>query len=161
MNSLVNSFMLSERLQRHMRCLLTHGGMYTVCNSNLLFHASIPLNADGSLKEVTIQGNAFKGKELMEKLEQIVRLAYEEGAEEDEKNYARDYFWYLWCGTNSPLFDKSKMTTFERYFINDKAVHVEEKGWYFKLRNEANICEQLSWSLLLDRFNQKKKKILN
>lgn len=150
MNSLVNSFMLSERLQRHMRCLLTHGGMYTVCNSNLLFHASIPLNADGSLKEVTIQGNAFKGKELMEKLEQIVRLAYEEGAEEDEKNYARDYFWYLWCGTNSPLFDKSKMTTFERYFINDKAVHVEEKGWYFKLRNEANICEQL-----LDNFGVK------
>lgn len=147
MDSLVRSFCASERLQRHMQCLLIHGGMYSVCNSNLLFHASIPLNEDGSLREVNILGSFYKGKDLMEKLEQLVHLAYEDAADEDEKSYARDFFWYMWCGTDSPLFDKSKMTTFERYFIADKQVHVEEKGWYYKLRNDSNICDYI-----LDEF---------
>ena len=146
-NSLVRSFCVSERLQRHMQCLLTHGGMFTVCNSNLLFHASLPLNNDGSLREVEVMGVKCKGKELMLRIEQLVRLAYEDGAEEDEKKYAQDYFWYLWCGPNSPLFDKSKMTTFERYFIADKCVHTEEKGAYYKLRNDASVCDRL-----LDEF---------
>ena len=143
MDSLVRSFLTSERLQRHMQCLLTHGGMYSVCNSNLLFHASMPLNSDGSLREVNIQGQTYKGKELMQRIEQIIRLAYEEGADDEEKAYARDYFWYLWCGIDSPLFDKSKMTTFERYFIKDKEVHAEEKGWYFKLRDKEEVCDRL------------------
>ena len=143
MDSLVRSFRTSERLQRHMQCLLANGGMYAVCNSNLLFHASMPLNEDGTLREVEIQGQTYKGKELMRRIEQIIRLAYEEGAEEDERAYARDFFWYLWCGPDSPLFDKSKMTTFERYFINNKEVHIEEKGWYFKLRDREDVCERL------------------
>lgn len=143
MDSLVRSFRTSERLQRHMQCLLSNGGMYAVCNSNLLFHASMPLNADGSLREVNIQGNTYKGKELMQRLEQTIRLAYEEVPEDEEKAYARDYFWYLWCGPDSPLFDKSKMTTFERYFIKDKEVHAEEKGWYFKLRDRKEVCDRL------------------
>lgn len=143
MDSLVRSFRTSERLQRHMQCLLANGGMYAVCNSNLLFHASMPLNEDGTLREVEIQGQRYKGKELMRRIEQIIRLAYEEGAEDDERTYARDFFWYLWCGADSPLFDKSKMTTFERYFIADKEVHVEDKGWYFKLRDREDVCERL------------------
>ena len=143
MDSLVRSFRTSERLQRHMQCLLANGGMYAVCNSNLLFHASMPLNEDGTLREVEIQGQTYKGKELMRRIEQIIRLAYEEGAEDDERSYARDFFWYLWCGPDSPLFDKSKMTTFERYFINNKEVHIEEKGWYFKLRDREDVCERL------------------
>ena len=146
-DSLVHSFCISERLKRHMQCMLAHGGMFTVCNPNLLFHASLPLNADGSLREVDIMGMKCKGKELMLRIEQLVRLAYEEGADEEEKRYATDYFWYLWCGANSPLFDKSKMTTFERYFIDDKATHMEEKGAYYKLRNDAAICDSI-----LDEF---------
>lgn len=143
MDSLVRSFRTSERLQRHMQCLLTNGGMYAVCNSNLLFHASMPLNGDGSLREVNIQGRKYKGKELMQHIEQSIRLAYEEAPDDDEKAYARDYFWYLWCGPDSPLFDKSKMTTFERYFIKDKEVHAEDKGWYFKLRDRKEVCDRL------------------
>lgn len=147
MRSIVRSFCSSERLQRHMRCLLTHGGMYAVCNSNLLFHASVPLNEDGSLREVEVLGVKYKGKELMTRIEEMVRLAYEEGAEDEEKAYAKDYFWYLWCGADSPLFGKSKMTTFERYFLTEKELHKEEKGWYYQLRNNADVCDQL-----LDNF---------
>ncbi|KAA6329559.1 Fructose-1 6-bisphosphatase class 3, partial [termite gut metagenome] len=38
------SFVNSEKLKKHIHCLFTHGGMYLVCNSNLLYHASVPLN---------------------------------------------------------------------------------------------------------------------
>lgn len=152
MERLRRSFMISERLQRHVTCLLSRGGMFSVFNSNLLFHASVPLNEDGSLREVQICGTTVKGRELMMRVEQMVRTAFDDAAEEGEQGYARDYFWYLWCGKDSPLFDKGKMATFERYLIADKHTHMEEKGWYYKLRDNASICDAI-----LDDFEVKGK----
>lgn len=146
MERLRHSFIISERLQRHVKCLLQRGSMFTICNSNLLFHASVPLNEDGSLRQVRIGDTFVSGKELMQRTEQIVRTAFDDSAE-DERIQAIDYFWYLWCGPNSPLFDKSKMATFERYLIDDKETHHEEKGWFYKLRNSADVCDRL-----LDHF---------
>ena len=144
MNKLVHSFLISEKLQKHIRLLLQHGSMYAVYNNNLLFHASLPLNDDGSLKEVEVlPGQCYKGKELMETIEMLVRTAFQADADAEEKTYATDYFLYLWCGPNSPLFDKSKMATFERYFIEDKKTHKEEKGNYFKLRESEEIIDQI------------------
>ena len=144
MNKLVHSFLISEKLQKHIRLLLQHGSMYAVYNNNLLFHASLPLNDDGSLKEVEVlPGQYYKGKELMETIEMLVRTAFQADADGEEKTNATDYFLYLWCGPNSPLFDKSKMATFERYFIEDKKTHKEEKGNYFKLRESEEIIDQI------------------
>ena len=144
MNKLVHSFLISEKLQKHIRLLLQHGSMYAVYNNNLLFHASLPLNDDGSLKEVEVlPGQYYKGKELMETIEMLVRTAFQADADIEEKTNATDYFLYLWCGPNSPLFDKSKMATFERYFIEDKKTHKEEKGNYFKLRESEEIIDQI------------------
>ncbi|WP_278821184.1 fructose-1,6-bisphosphatase [Hoylesella nanceiensis] len=144
MNKLVHSFLISEKLQKHIRLLLQHGSMYAVYNNNLLFHASLPLNDDGSLKEVEVlPGQYYKGKELMETIEMLVRTAFQTDADAEEKTNAIDYFLYLWCGPNSPLFDKSKMATFERYFIEDKKTHKEEKGNYFKLRESEEIIDQI------------------
>ena len=144
MSKLVHSFLISEKLQKHIRLLLQHGSMYAVYNNNLLFHASLPLNDDGSLKEVEVlPGQYYKGKELMETIEMLVRTAFQADADAEEKTYATDYFLYLWCGPNSPLFDKSKMATFERYFIEDKKTHKEEKGNYFKLRESEEIIDQI------------------
>jgi len=144
MNKLVHSFLISEKLQKHIRLLLQHGSMYAVYNNNLLFHASLPLNDDGSLKEVEVlPGQYYKGKELMETIEMLVRTAFQADADTEEKTNAIDYFLYLWCGPNSPLFDKSKMATFERYFIEDKKTHKEEKGNYFKLRESEEIIDQI------------------
>ena len=144
MNKLVHSFVISEKLQKHIRLLLQHGSMYAVYNNNLLFHASLPLNDDGSLKEVEVlPGQYYKGKELMETIEMLVRTAFQADADVEEKTNATDYFLYLWCGPNSPLFDKSKMATFERYFIEDKKTHKEEKGNYFKLRESEEIIDQI------------------
>ena len=153
MQKLRHSFRISEKLHKHIRTLLSHGCMYAVSNSNLLFHASIPLNEDGSLKEVEIYpGKRYSGKELMHNIGMLIRAAFQNASTSDEypRDYARDYFLYLWCGKDSPLFDKSKMATFERYFLKDKDTYKEEKGNYFKLRDSEEVCDRI-----LDAFGLK------
>lgn len=138
-----HSFRISEKLRKHIRTILSHGCMYNICNKNLLFHASIPLNSDGTLKDVEIYGENHSGKELMEYIGQLVRAAFQNDTPADLKQYAKDYFLYLWCGKDSPLFDKSKMATFERYFLSDKNTYKEEKGYYFQLRNSEEVCDRI------------------
>ena len=144
MQRLEHSFLTSEKLQRHVDCLLAHGCMYTIANSNLMFHASVPLNADG---EVEIRGKRYKGLDLMKKTGHLVREAFSHDVPKERRLFAIDYIWYLWCGKDSPLFDKDKMTTFERYFIKDKATHTEEKGYYYKYNNDEKIID-----MILDAF---------
>ena len=143
MEKLRHSFAVSEKLHKHIRTLLGHGCMYAVYNSNLLFHASIPLNADGTLKDVELYGKKYNGRELLEKTDQMIRTAFTADSNPDERHFARDYFLYLWCGPDSPLFDKSKMATFERYSLHDKDTYKEEKGYYFQLRNEQEVCDRI------------------
>jgi fructose-1,6-bisphosphatase-3 len=148
MQKLHHSFRISEKLHKHIRTLLSHGCMYTITNSNLLFHASCPLNDDGTLKEVEIYpGKKYSGKDLMHNIGMMIRAAFASGVDKDlqvfPRDYARDYFLYLWCGKDSPLFDKSKMATFERYFLKDKDTYKEEKGNYFKLRDSAEVCDRI------------------
>ena len=181
MTSLHRSFTTNEKLRRHINLLLSHGCMYTIINHNLLFHASCPLNADGTLKSISLyphpintndtahpsrqgkdQGNLFptsarqappsfggagggsySGKDLMHHTGMLIRSAFQADTPPTERQYAIDYFLYLWCGPDSPLFDKSKMATFERYFINDKATHREAKGNYFLLRDNEDNCEHI------------------
>ena len=151
MQRLHHSFRISEKLHKHIRTLLSHGCMYTISNSNLLFHASCPLNDDGTLREVEIYPEVrFSGKELMHHIGMLIRSAFSEPNEEYPRDYARDYFLYLWCGPDSPLFDKSKMATFERYFLKDKETYLEEKGNYFRLRDSASVCDRI-----LDAFGVK------
>ena len=150
MQKLHHSFRVSEKLRKHIGIILSHGCMYNICNQNLLFHASVPLNADGTLKQVEILGKQYAGKELMTYIGQLVRAAFQNDTPADLKQYAKDYFLYLWCGKDSPLFDKSKMATFERYFLSDKATYKEEKGQYFLLRDSAEVCDRI-----LDAFGIK------
>ena len=151
MGKLHHSFRVSEKLHKHIRLMLQHGCMYAIRNDNLLFHASIPLNDDGTLKEVEIEpGRKYKGRELMQQTGMLIRAAFQDDSTLEEKKYAIDYFIYLWCGPNSPLFDKNKMATFERYFIADKSTHKEEKGNYFLLRDNEKIVDYI-----LDAFGVK------
>ena len=149
MDKINHSFQVSEKLHKHIRLLLQHGCMYAVFNNNLLFHASIPLDEDGKLKEVEIiPGTTCSGKDLLYNIGMLIRSAFQTDTTPEERNYAIDYFLYLWCGPDSPLFDKSKMATFERYFIDDKETHTEEKGNYFKLRDNEQIVDNI-----LDAFD--------
>ena len=149
MDKINHSFQVSEKLHKHIRLLLQHGCMYAVFNNNLLFHASIPLDEDGKLKEVEIiPGTTCSGKDLLYNIGMLIRSAFQTDSTPEERNSAIDYFLYLWCGPDSPLFDKSKMATFERYFIDDKETHTEEKGNYFKLRDNEQIVDNI-----LDAFD--------
>lgn len=147
MAKLEHSFLTSDKLQKHIQCLLAHGSMYAISNSNLMYHATVPLNYDGTLKEVEINGKKYKGMALMKKTGHLVREAFNNDTPKDRKDYAKDYIWYLWCGKNSPLYDKDKMTTFERYFIKDSATHTETKGYYYKYNNDEKVVD-----MILDNF---------
>ncbi|MBR5656665.1 MAG: fructose-1,6-bisphosphatase [Prevotella sp.] len=159
MQKLHHSFMVSEKLRKHIRNLLRHGCMYAIYNDNLLFHAAVPLNEDGTLREVEIYpGRRYSGKDLFHHTGMLIRSAFQNDTEANERQYAIDYFLYLWCGPESPLFDKSKMATFERYFINERETWHEEKGNYFRLRDNQTIAEKI-----LDAFgiNDPNRHIIN
>lgn len=144
MEKLHHSFRVSEKLHRHIRTMLSHGCMYAVYNDNLLFHASVPLNEDGTLKQVELTPGVFlSGHELMKRTGMLVRSAFQNDTPSDEKRYALDYFLYLWCGKDSCLFDKSKMATFERYFLAEKETHIEAKGAFFRLRDKEETADTI------------------
>ena len=149
MERLDSAFRNCEKLQNHVRLLLDKGGLYKTYNGNLLFHGSIPLNEDGSLKEVQIYGKTYKGKELYDVLETYVRRAFF-SVNEDEKRKGRDIMWYIWAAPNSPLFGKDKMTTFERYFIKDKETHKETKNAYYHLLENEDVVDDLLREFELD-----------
>ena len=148
MGQLARSFRMSEKMQRHLRRLYQHGSLFLVRNGFLLYHAAIPLNADGSFTTVNVCGKQVSGRALMERIDEVVRTAYYGTG--SEKDNALDYMLYLWQGAHSPLYNKDKMTTFERYFIADEALWKERKGAYYELANRRDICEHILREFGLD-----------
>lgn len=149
MGKLSSAFRNCEKLQNHIRLLLDMGGLYKVYNGNLLFHGSIPLNEDGTFREVQIYGKSYKGKALYDALEAYVRRAfYAVGKEEQKKG--KDIMWYIWAAPDSPLFGKSKMSTFERYYIEDPATHVEKKNAYYRLWENEEVVDNMLREFGLD-----------
>ena len=148
MVQLARSFRKSEKMQRDLKRLYQHGSLFLVRNGFLLYHAAIPLNADGSFTTVNVCGEQVRGRALMERIDEVVRTAYYGTGK--EKADALDYMLYLWQGAHSPLYNKDKMTTFERYFIDDEALWKEQKGAYYELANRRDICEQILREFGLD-----------
>lgn len=140
---LTHSFTSSAHLAKHMECIYSHGALYLVRNGNLLYHGSVPLNEDGTFKSLEIDGKAYSGKALFDKIDQLVRAAYFEEEGSELKRYGQDFIWYLWCGPSSPPFDKDRMATFERYFLTNKELQKENKGAYYRLKNDKEICEKI------------------
>lgn len=148
---LKSSFVNSEKLQKHTSFLFSKGSIYLKCNSNLLFHGCIPLNEDGSFKKFVIDNVEYSGKSLMDKFDSLAREGYLYREGNKQKEYGMDIMWYLWTGCASPLFGKDDMTTFERYFINEKETHKENKNTYFKLRDTENMCNMIFEEFELDK----------
>lgn len=140
MDKIKSSFVNSEKLQSHTRMMFTKGSMYSIFNSNLLFHGGIPMNDDGSLKVVSFRGSHCRGKEYLDAVERAIREGYFNVSHSAEKRSCMDLTWYMWCGEDSPLFGKKKMTTFERYFIDDKKSHKEISNPYYEFRNDEKVC---------------------
>lgn len=140
-SDLTKAFLNSELLQRHMNIFIEKGSMYKIENNNLMYHALVPLNEDGSLKKVTLNGKILSGKELFDYIDKTVRhLYYNKGSNSD---YDLDLMWYLWCGPDSPFFGKDKMTTLERVLIKDKKSHKEKRNYYYKYQENVQIIESI------------------
>lgn len=138
MQRLEQAFVNCEKLQRHMHFFLEAGSLYKVYNGNLLFHACVPLNADGTLMETDVYGTKFKGRALYDEMERYVRAAFFD-ADPVMRKRGRDLMWYLWLGQGSPLFAKSKMSTFELYLIADKAARKEVKNPFYTFLNDEAV----------------------
>lgn len=134
-----NSFFHSEKLNNHIKYLFSHGSMYKVCNSNLLFHGCIPMDNNGDFQSITINGTQYSGKALLDKIDTLISEAYF-SRKNSNNSYARDFMWYLWCGSKSPLYGKDKMAFFERYFIDDKSLHKENYNSYYTFSENLEVC---------------------
>ncbi|MFJ5760864.1 fructose-1,6-bisphosphatase [Neobacillus sp. NPDC093182] len=138
MEKLLFSVQHSEKLARHMNFLMKKGSLYLKYNGNLLIHGCIPLDEKGNMEKMVIENKTYSGRELLDVFERYLRHAFAHPEVTDD--LAMDMVWYLWTGEYSSLFGKREMTTFERYFIKDKATHKERKNPYYYLRENEEIC---------------------
>ncbi|TVR31038.1 MAG: fructose-1,6-bisphosphatase [Balneolaceae bacterium] len=150
MNKLRLSFTNSERLQEHTRFLYSKGSMYLTYNGNLLYHGCIPMTPHGKLRSFNFDGVNHSPREFMDRLERLARQGYFETGNPEKRQYGRDTIWYLWSGAQSPLFGKSKMATFERYFIEDPATHKEEMNPYYDFRTDEKVVSRILEEFGLD-----------
>lgn len=134
--------MHSDRLNTHMRFLYSKGSMYKTINGNLLFHGCIPLDENGKLLSLSIAGEQYSGKAMLDKLDEIANKAYFLQPCEEKSNCA-DHLWYLWSGARSPLYGKDKMAFFERYFLEDKKLHKENYNAYYHFSEKPEICGKI------------------
>lgn len=153
MVTLEASFLHSTSLQKHVRFLFSHGGMYLKNNNYLLYHGCVPMTSEGEFASHTVNGKSLKGKALLDAIDQQVREAYFNPPEDQEVGLSGDIMWYLWLGSKSPLFGKDKMATFERIFVEEKATHKEQTDPYFKHIEKEEICEKILAEFGLDPKN--------
>lgn len=143
------AFVKCEKLQRHVRFLYAKGGLYKIYNGNLLYHGCVPMNQDGSFMGVEICGQRYYGKALYDILEYYARRGYY-AKDGTERTAGQDIMWYIWNGPGSPVFGKEKMTTFERYFIEEKNTHEEKKNSYYNLLEKEETVDQILKEFGLD-----------
>ncbi|MCM3052120.1 fructose-1,6-bisphosphatase [Staphylococcus warneri] len=140
-DKLLLSFQQSEKLRRHMSFLMREGKLYLPYNGNLLIHGCIPVDENGEMESFEIDGEMHSGRELLDVFEYHVRKAFDDKEVTDD--LSTDLVWYLWTGKYSSLFGKRAMTTFERYFIEDKASHKEVKNPYYYLREDVDMIRKM------------------
>lgn len=146
-NQLSHSFKNNDKLQNDIRFLFNNGSMYLKYNDNLLFHGCVPFDKNWEFSTIEIGGKEYSGKELLDFFDDIIRKSY--SYKYEDVDY-RDWLWYLWRGKLSPLFGKDKMTTFLRYFVDDKKLHKEKENPYIEARNEEKICDKILKEFGLD-----------
>ena len=141
MVALESSIINSEKLQKHINYMFEVGALYKVTNNNLLYHGCMQLNENGTFKTVQIDGGRYRGAAYIQKLDEMIRAA--RFSPEKDRPEEAAIMWFLWLSEDSPLFGKDKMTTFERYFIEDKATHKENKVPYYKHMDSEEMADKI------------------
>ena len=153
MQKLCQSFEESERLQRHIRFVYAKGSVYKIENNNLLFHGAIPFNTNGSFSQTTVGDKTYHGRSWMDFCERMARQGYFAPKNSIARRMGQDFLWYLWCGKNSPIFGRDKMSTFEQLFIDDADIKLEQKNSYYEFIEspDAAVAERTALKIF-DEF---------
>ena len=147
------SFAESEKLQRHVRFLYARGSMYLIENGNLLYHGAVPMRMDGTFDEITIDGRTYSGRSWMDHCERMARQGYFAPPGSEQRLKGQDFLYYLWCGRQSPVFGRFKMSTFEHFFIEEEAAHAEKKNAYYRLiEDEGEATATAAAAAILEEF---------
>ena len=146
---LLHQFQNSKKLERHINFLVLHGTMYKAHNGNLLFHGCLPTTPEGEFMKVSLNGQEYSGRSLMDQFGQSIMRSFRNKNSMDD--FDTDLVWYLWCGPVSTLFGKHAMKTFERYFLTDKTTHKEHQNLYYELRTQEEFCFKVLEEFGLDR----------
>lgn len=150
MERLRQAFVRCDKLQKDVAFLFSKGSLYKVYNSNLLYHGCVPMDENGEFLRVNIYGREYQGRALYDVLDNYARKGYYATRESGDKAKGEDILWYIWTGPNSPVFGKDKMTTFERYFVEDKETHIEKKNAYYRLYDREDIVDKILLEFGLD-----------
>ena len=101
------------------------------------------MTEQGELLSFNIGGRERRGKEFLDYAEKTARKAYYDKRGTTERQFGLDFLWWLWCGKNSPIFGRDRMTTFERRLIEDESTWTESKNVYYTLYHDSAVCEML------------------
>lgn len=137
MGNLMNAVRRSEKLRAHVNFLYDHGSTYLVHNDNVLFHACVPMNEDGSFHPVMHQGRPLAGRAYYDYADRMARRAWHE-----HDQVSLDWMWYLWCGRYSPLSGRV-VKTFERTYFTDRTTWEEPRDPYYALTNDPEVCRSV------------------
>ena len=149
-HTLTRSFTHNQLLGKHIRYLFNCGSIYKIFNGNLLYHGCIPMTEDGQFDKVKVNGKTLSGRAYLDEIDALIRTAYYAPMRSPDRLNAVDFMWYMWCGPQSPIFGKSRLTTFERYFVEDSAAHREEQNFYYNYVNDRSACERILREFSLD-----------
>lgn len=147
---ITKSFKNSEKLQKHVQFLYSKGNIYKIHNDNLLMHGCVPMSLFGEFISVNVHGRELKGKTYLDYVEQVAREGFFEPEGSKEREYGKDFLWYLWCGKDSPIFCKDKMKTFERYYLAEKETWEEIKNPFYNFENDERISEKILLDFNID-----------
>ena len=137
MYNLMNALRSSDKLRRHVGFLFEHGSTYLVHNGNVLFHACVPMNEDGSFCAVNHQGQMLSGRAYYDYADRLARRAWHE-----HDQVSLDWMWYLWCGRFSPLSGRV-VKTFERTYFADRSTWEEPRDPYFSHTEDPAMCARV------------------
>lgn len=137
MDNLMNAVRSSDKLRRHVGFLFEHGSTYLMHNGNVLFHACVPMNEDGSFCAVNHQGQMLSGRAYYDYADRLARRAWHE-----HDQVSLDWMWYLWCGRFSPLSGRV-VKTFERTYFADRSTWEEPRDPYFSHTEDPAMCARV------------------
>ena len=140
MGQLKTSFLCAVKSPASSASSIPRAGLHKCFNGNLLYHG-IPMDDRENSSRSQFGGRTLSGKALMDWCETAARQGYYAREGTPERQFGKDFLWFLWCGRNSP-FAATISQQFERRLIADQATRPSQKP-YYSFYNEDAVCVRI------------------